>query len=382
MADDPVDVGYAAGAAPDSQPRESQVPSAACADLAPWRSRFPAWPTPTRSSWPGPTCTRRLAGGHVFCFGVVLGVLGFGETTSSRPFFVLASASGRLRAAAAPRISSPCRCSSRSRPPFARYASRPPFKAWVGVARRSIGLLAARLPLAPTASSAIRERFDSVFEFGVHYQVTLQPFTGNLHTSSPHLLVLVRPAGRSPVSSSFVSSAMTLSSWHDLPPGYQSFERAGVPAWRRRPGSCLVLLGLADRRVLRESDLGSQRRLAAPGFTRHEVWPTLCSAAIVLSMVPVLSLWEASMQASCWRRRWRDRARGLARGVLAPPTELSGAAAVMLGFVTRGLVLAPDCKLASSAHSRSSRPRDDQLRAKNPFLYQALEDHLSLCSPR
>jgi hypothetical protein len=320
-----------------------------------------------------------LAGGQCFLFwGLFWAFWGLEKPAHRGLFFVLASASWALACG--------CRATNFVSVPlliaitaaFAWYASRPPFKAWVG------SCLALGLPAAVAAGAYgvyNYERFDSVFEFGVHYQVTLQPFTGNSAYIVPNIFsYLFAPVGRS-CRFPFVRILgwRPLSPWLDWPPGYQSFERVGgimlTAAW-----CWLVLLSVWRIGAYLASQTRGPAPSAAPGFTRHEVWLTLCSVAIVLSMVPVLSLWEASM-----------RYAGDAVGGIVLVASLGAFWLLQrsyrvrrhrLGFVARGLVLALGLQTCVVGALTAFSTTDDQLRAKNPFLYQALEDHLSLCSSR
>jgi hypothetical protein len=142
-------------------------------------------------------------------------------------------------------------------------------------------------------------RFDSPFEFGTRYQVTLQRFTTHGKYFIPniysYLFAPVKWSCRFP----FVEGLeyRPLSSLIVWPQGYLTFEKvAGVLAMG---GFCWVqfllpLWGLEGflRRVRGAS---IQHPLSMPFVYK---WALACAIGLILSLVPALGLWEASMRYS------------------------------------------------------------------------------------
>jgi hypothetical protein len=256
--------------------------------------------------------------------------------------------------------------------------------AWRGVSpswkERIADLLALGLPAA-FASIAYGvynyARFGSPTEFGVHYQVTLQPFFGRPSYVLPNLYAylfepvdwscrfpFVRIRGDRPPVNLF-----------PLPAGYRTFERVGgilLTGW----WCWLVLLWVGRNARRLASRTRNMASAALPNLTDYEVWASLCAIACVLSMVPVLTLWEASM------RYVGDALGGLlvlgafaAFGLLQRGAQsgrrwhsLARAFVVVLGVQT--------CVIGAFA---AFTAYDDPLKTHNPVLYKKLERSLSLC---
>jgi hypothetical protein len=220
-------------------------------------------------------------------------------------------------------------------------------------------------------------RFDSPTEFGVRFMVTLQPFHGRADYVLPNVLAyLFEPAKwswRFPYV--YILGDRPPSRLFPSPPGYLTFERVagiGVTAWW-----CWLALfcayGTAGR--IRQR-LRGIARARAPTLTTQEAWALTCSLAATFTMVPVLSLWEASMRyvedaqggillassiAAFWmvrrsrqyNRRWFDAWSPLLVGLVGLQTCVIGALAAFTSY-------------------------DDPIKTLNPALYKKLEQHLSL----
>jgi hypothetical protein len=221
-------------------------------------------------------------------------------------------------------------------------------------------------------------RFDSVFEFGLRYQVTLQRFFTNKQYIIPNIFsYLFAPVAWS-CKFPFVISLTyrPLSPLITWPPGYQNFERVAgmfttsywtllvvIPVWR-------MLVGFL--RFIR-----SGGRVSRPGVSSIELWLSLCSIALIFSMLPALSLWEASMRylddglggvlllsmfAGLWLFRQSAR--------FANPVTRLG---VRFGLVTLGLLT---CFIGAFSGIATYY---DTFKQDNPALYASLEKSLSVC---
>ncbi len=140
-------------------------------------------------------------------------------------------------------------------------------------------------------------RFGSIFEFGVKYQVTLQRFFTNSQFIVPNIFsYLFAPVVWSCKFPFVVSlTYRPLSPLITWPPGYQNFERVAgmfttacwtwlivIPVWRT--------LVAVVRYIQRAG------RVSLSAVSAIELWLSCCSLALILSMLPALSLWEASMR--------------------------------------------------------------------------------------
>ena len=318
-----------------------------------------------------------LMGGQCFLFwGLVAAFWGVELPARRRWLFALASASFGL--------ASGCRATVLVAVPFlivisagfAWYGGKP---SWRERLRDGLALV---LPvgLAVGAYGAYNyARFDSVTEFGLHYQATLQPFYGKGEFVVPNVFAyLLAPVmwschfpyvtilgGRAPSA---------LITW---PPGYLTFERVGgvlLTAW----WCWLALVWVYGALRQLSPRTRSVARSSSPTLTAHELWASLCAIACVLTVLPVLTLWEASM------RYVGDAIGGLvvvstlaAFGLLerarASRNRIFAAAApalvVVLGLQT--------CVIGALAAFTSY---DDPLKTANPVLYKRLERTLSVCA--
>jgi hypothetical protein len=221
-------------------------------------------------------------------------------------------------------------------------------------------------------------RFDSVTEFGTTWQASTQRFVTNDIFVIPNIYSYLF----APVSWScrfpFVMAVAhrPLATWIDWPKGYKTFELVG--GLLLLSGWCWLLLLLLLRPLLATWQRWRHRGLASAGrVPAPELWALLCAGAILLSMLPVLGLWEASMRytgdavggvvlaatlAAFW---WKRRAEAGAKPGLVWGTRV---ALLMLGLHT--------CIVGAFSGISSYR---DPFKLQNPALYDTLQRSWSLC---
>ena len=221
-------------------------------------------------------------------------------------------------------------------------------------------------------------RFESVFEFGLKYQVTLQRFFTSRQFIVPNIFsYLFAPVVWS-CKFPFVISLTyrPLSSLITWPPGYQNFERVAgmfttsywtwlvvIPVWR---------ILAAALRFIRKGAQVSPSALAS-----IEVWLSFCSVALILSMWPALGLWEASM-------RYLDDALG---GVLLLSIfaglwllrQSSKLKRLANRFGVRFVLLALGLLTCFVGAFSGIATYYDTFKQDNPALYASLEKSLSVC---
>jgi hypothetical protein len=221
-------------------------------------------------------------------------------------------------------------------------------------------------------------RFESVTEFGVTHQLTFQPFWGN----DAYILPNVFSYLFAPVSWSChfpfarILGDRPLSPLLDWPPGYQIFEQvAGImhTTW----WCWLVLLSCAQIAAYawtRRGRLGPGAALS--DLSSQEAWLFSSSLALLVAMVPVLSLWEASM------RYVEDALGGIlligTAGVfwLMRVTHLRSCA---LRCATRSFVALVALQTCVVGALGGFTSYTDSFKAANPTVYGRLERALSLC---
>jgi hypothetical protein len=214
-------------------------------------------------------------------------------------------------------------------------------------------------------------RFDSLTEFGTSWQASTQRFVTNRIFVIPniysYLFAPVHWSCRFPFASAV--GYRPLASFIQWPADYATFELVG--GLMVLSGWCWLVVVLAYRGGLavwkrwRYRGLASASTLPVP-----ELWGLLCAASIVLSMVPVLGLWEASMRytgdavggvilastlAAFW---WMRRAHASGKRALIWSTR---AALVALGLHT--------CIIGACSGIASY---GDPFKKQNPALYDSL----------
>ncbi|HEX4341517.1 MAG TPA: hypothetical protein VH062_36660 [Polyangiaceae bacterium] len=221
-------------------------------------------------------------------------------------------------------------------------------------------------------------RFDSFTEFGVHYQVTLQPFYGKPDFVIPnvysYLFEPVKWSCRFPFVQ--ILGDRPAVSIVKLPMGYRTFERAGgilLTAW----WCWLLVIGGWHAVRQMSSRTRSVTLASAPLLTRYEAWASLSAVGCALAMVPVLTLWESSM-----------RYVGDAMGGLVLLATLAAFGLVQrartsprraLGVVLRTAVVVLGVETCVVGAFAAFTSYDDPLKVQNPVLYRKLDRALSLC---
>jgi hypothetical protein len=256
---------------------------------------------------------------------------------------------------------------------------------WLRVDRSRWRLLINTLALGTPAALALGAyalynyaRFDSFTEFGTTWQASLQKFVTNrvfvLPNIYSYLFAPVIWSCRFP----FVMAmrGRPLPSWIDWPRDYTISELVGgvliLSAW------CWLMLVAVFRPLAAAVVRVKSSALANPySLTTTDLWATVCSLSIVLSMWPVLGLWEASMRypgdaiggvivaatiAAFWLRRRADSSdkRFLRLGTRA----------FLILLATYTIVVGSLSGVASYG---------DPFKLNNPDLYQSLQETWSFC---
>jgi len=160
------------------------------------------------------------------------------------------------------------------------------------------------------------------------------------------------------------------------PQGYLSFERVGgimiTATW------CWLSVVCIARVFGRLLAPVSRFSLASlPIMPTHEMWGLLSSAAVVLSIAPVLPLWEASM------RYAGDAIGGIVLaatlGAFALLRAAKSAGRLWL-LLARGLVLGLGIQTSVIGALCGVTSTDDPLRTLNPIVFHRLEAALSFCA--
>ncbi len=220
-------------------------------------------------------------------------------------------------------------------------------------------------------------RFGSVLEFGINYQVTLQRFYSNQKFIVPNIFSYLFAPVRWSCKFPFVISLTyrPLSSLITWPPGYLNFERV---AGTFTTSSWTWLVAIPIWRILAYIG-GSVRRgtlVTASSISPVELWLSLCSVALILSMLPALSLWEASM-------RYLDDALGgvlllsmfAGLWLLKHPMSRKPRARFRVVLVLLALGI-HTCFVGAFSGIATYY---DAFKQNNPVLYASLEKSLSIC---
>lgn len=354
------------------------------------RTRQPAWvcclaiavfglanPTPFIVARPH-VYEAALAGGQCFLFwGLLSAFWGIEKPERRRLLFTLAGLSWALAIG--------CRVTNFiSVPPVLAIAAG---FAWYNSNRSLRGLVLDSLALGvPVALGVLAyagynyARFDSVTEFGVSYQLTFQPFFGSSRYVWPnvfsYLFGPVEWSCRFPFLG--IVGFRPLSPLITWPPGYQSFERVG--GIMRTAGWCwlslLSLLHLGEYLWTRRGRLRGP--MVASDFGWHEVWLALSSFGVMLSFVPVLSLWEASM------RYIEDALGGIVLlatlGVFWLLRRSHSRRRSASGLTLRMLIVAIGAQTCIVGALAGFKSYDDSFQNNNPELFRRLEREFSFGS--
>lgn len=221
-------------------------------------------------------------------------------------------------------------------------------------------------------------RFDSPTEFGVNYQVTLQKFTGDNRYIIPNVFSYLFAPVKWSCSFPFVTGLRyrPLSHLITWPSGYQTFELvAGVmvmASW------CWLTL-VAGWRLI--ASLCKCTFYASPprhsNFCASELWALLCSLAVLLSMIPVLKLWEASM------RYVGDALGGMVLASTVTAFWLLRHPRINIRwpgrFTVRAMLIAMALHTCFVGAFSAIASYNDPLKHLNPILFESLRRSLSLC---
>lgn len=243
----------------------------------------------------------------------------------------------------------------------------------------AIGLPVAFVLLAYAAYNYLR--FDSIFEFGTTYQATSQPFYGFREYVLPNVFSYLWAPLAWSCRFPFVRviGGRSLSSIIHWPNGYQAWERVGglllsaMWCWL----IVLYLVPIVESFLLQGRRSSGAR--AASRLCRQEGWLIACAVAIVLSMGPVVTLWEASM------RYAGDAVGGLvilgtvAASWLLRRVHTQSHRSLRWGASSLVLVLGLQTCFFGALIAFSAS--DDPFPRHNPELYQQFESALSLCPP-
>jgi hypothetical protein len=259
---------------------------------------------------------------------------------------------------------------------------------WLSYERSMRALLRDSVALGAPAAVAVLAyaaynyaRFDSPTEFGTTWQASTQKFiTSPLYVITnlySYLFASVRWSCSFPFVQAFPHRP--LPSWMPRPEGYKTFELVGglslLSAWCWLVPLLLLRPLLAWRERWRHRGFASAAKLPAP-----ELWAILCAGAILLSMLPVLGLWEASMRytgdvvggvmlaAAVTAFWWKRRADATGNRAFAYATRV---ALFGLGLHT--------CLIGALSGISSY---GDPFKQQNPGLYDSLQRSLSFCVRR
>jgi hypothetical protein len=221
-------------------------------------------------------------------------------------------------------------------------------------------------------------RFGSVTEFGVTWQLTTQNFVTNDAWVIPNIFsYLFAPVDWScefPFARGMKNRP--LSSWINWPADYETFELVGGLMWLSAWYWLILVAGWRPVRAawlyLRQRGLPTTSLPSVP-----ELWAGVCSVAIVLSMLPVLGLWEASM-------RYSGDATGgvivltvLSAFWLVRRADAASTPGVRLGTRAVIVLLGLHSCLVGAVSGVASY--NDPFVKNNPALYETLQRTLSLC---
>jgi hypothetical protein len=221
-------------------------------------------------------------------------------------------------------------------------------------------------------------RFDSLFEFGTTWQASLQKFITNRVFIIPniysYLFAPVIWSCRFP----FVMAmrGRPLPSWIEWPKDYAIFELVGgvliLSAW------CWLMLVVVYRLLAAGTAYLKRRPLDNPyTLTTLDLWATVCSLSILLSMWPVLGLWEASMRYPGDAIGGVAIATTLAAFWLRRRADASGNRIVSVG--TRALLISLAVQTTVVGALSGVASYGDPFKKNNPELYRRLQRAVSFC---
>jgi hypothetical protein len=221
-------------------------------------------------------------------------------------------------------------------------------------------------------------RFGSPTEFGVTWQLTTQKFITNDAWVIPNIFsYLFAPVDWS-CEFPFVRGLKNrpLSPWINWPSDYETFEL--VAGLMFLSGWCWLIVVAAWRPVRAGWTYLRRRGLpTTPSPSMPELWASLCSIAIMLSMIPVLGLWEASMRYSGDAIGGLIILTALTAFWLLRRADAASVPGVRLGTRAVILLLGLHSCLVGAASGVASY--NDPFKKHNPALYETLQRTLSVC---
>lgn len=256
---------------------------------------------------------------------------------------------------------------------------------WLRIDRSRSKLIINTLALGTPAALALgayafynHARFDSFTEFGTTWQASLQKFVTNRVFVIPNIYSYLFAPVLWSCQFPFVTAmrGRPLPGWIDWPKDYTISELVGgvliLSAW-----CWLILVALFRPLAAAVGRIKRNTLDNAYAMTTTDLWATACSLAILLSMWPVLGLWEASMRypgdaiggvvlattvAAFWLRRRADAS--------GKPVLRVGTRALLILLAAHTILIGALSGVASYG---------DPFKRNNPELYQTLQRTWSFC---
>jgi hypothetical protein len=140
-------------------------------------------------------------------------------------------------------------------------------------------------------------RFDSPFEFGTKYQLTLQPYTFHFKYFLQNIYAYLFAPVRWSLSFPFAVGVKfrELPRFLSVPEGYMVFEKvSGILTMCGFLWLQLLFVIWAVSAVIKKPFVSSAKRYEWSPFIHR--WALWCSFGVIASLFPTLGLWEASMR--------------------------------------------------------------------------------------
>ena len=224
-------------------------------------------------------------------------------------------------------------------------------------------------------------RFESVTEFGTTWQLSTQRFV----TNPAHVIPNIYSYLFAPVEWScrfpFVMAVdhRPLASWIDWPLDYSTFELVGgifvLSAW-----CWLSLVPLYQTIYEALARLRGRSLVNTFRLSTGELWVALCAIAMLLSMLPVIGLWEASMRYAGDAIGGVTLAAALAAFRLRRRIDASGKPWSKVGV--RVLLVALGLHTCVVGTFSGVTSYTDPFKKNNPKLYDSLQRSWSFCASR
>jgi hypothetical protein len=222
-------------------------------------------------------------------------------------------------------------------------------------------------------------RFDSPFEFGTHYQVTLQRFTTHAKYILPNVYSYLLAPLKTSCAFPFVETIKyrKLVKFITWPAGYMVFEKMGGLLWMNGLFWLHFLpLSWGIRAYWRRWSPSCVPRYPTTPWVY--VWALFCSVGLTLSLVPALGLWEASM------RYAGDAVGGMAIAAIVTAfcviRRCDESRFVVVKYLARLLVVVLGLHCCFVGALTAFTPADEHFQLHNPTLFKNLADTLSFCN--